>query len=133
MKYLLPIGLFLTVFFGNFQAQEQLNRGTKSLQATRVETAPEIDGILQEEIWNDLPVAGNFFMIEPGTSPERTTHPTRVKLFYDDEAIYVGAYLEDNEPHRILREFTQRITLANQIFLWWISILTTMAKIKPGS
>ena len=116
MKSLLPLTLLFSLFFCEVTAQEEWNRGTKSLQAERVQNPPKIDGILNDEAWRNAPVARNFFMIDPGTSPERATHPTRVKFIYDDEAIYIGAYMKDNEPGRILREFTQRDIIGQSDF-----------------
>lgn len=84
----------------------------KEYEITRVTQTPEIDGILNDAVWEKLPVATNFVMVEPGDgTPSRTTHPTEVKLAYDDEAIYVAAAMFDNEPHRIRRQFAQRDNL----------------------
>ena len=39
----------------------------KSLEASAIKTAPVIDGILSEEIWNDLNPATDFTLIWPET------------------------------------------------------------------
>lgn len=75
----------------------------------RLSEAPLVNGELTEKLWDNVPVATDFVMLEPGDGkPSRTTHPTEVKIGYTDEAIYVAAYMFDNEPHRIRREFAQR-------------------------
>jgi hypothetical protein len=33
---------------------------------------------------------------------------TNVKILYDNEAIYIGATLYDDDPNKILKEITQR-------------------------
>lgn len=103
---------FFLIFFQSIlfaYSQEQISRETKEYTISRISNPPKIDGILQEEVWQDLAVATDFVMLEPGDgTPSRPTHPTMVKLAYDDDAIYVAAYLLDNEPHRIRREFAQR-------------------------
>lgn len=81
----------------------------KELIITRINTPPNIDGILDEAIWKKLPKASGFYMLEPdNTAKERSTHLTEVKMAYDDKAIYIAAYLYDNEASRILKQFSQR-------------------------
>ena len=90
----------------------------KQYEAQKIISAPKIDGILDDEVWEDVPVATDFLMVEPGDgNPSRPTHPTEVKILYDDEAIYVAAYMYDNEPQRILRQFTQRDNIGQADFL----------------
>lgn len=81
----------------------------KSYTATRIESKPVIDGVPNEKLWQDLPVATDFVMFEPGNgNPSRSTHTTEVKIGYTDRALYVAAYLFDSNPSRIRREFAQR-------------------------
>lgn len=84
----------------------------KEYSAQRISASPKIDGIPDEDLWKDIPVATDFVMIDPGDgTPSRSTHQTEVKIAYNDEAIFVAAYLYDNEPDRIRREFAQRDNL----------------------
>jgi hypothetical protein len=81
----------------------------KTYQATKIENPPDVDGIPNEELWQEIPVAKNFVMLEPGDgNPSRSTHPTEVKIAYTDEAIFIAAYMYDNEPSKIRRQFAQR-------------------------
>ncbi|WP_262486226.1 DUF5916 domain-containing protein [Gillisia marina] len=89
----------------------------KTYEAQRITTPPIIDGILDDNIWQEIPDASNFVMLQPGDgTPSRETHPTIVKLAYDDEAIYISASMIDNEPSRILRQFTQRDNIEQSDF-----------------
>ncbi len=89
----------------------------KTFNAQRVEVAPDIDGVINEDVWQDVPVATNFVMVEPGDgNPSRETHPTRVKIIYDDEAIYFAAEMIDSDPERIIRQFTQRDEIGQSSF-----------------
>lgn len=114
-KMSLKAPLFLLIFLQSIIvgfSQEKTIRETKEYTIERILEAPRIDGILEEEVWQEIPVATDFVMVDPGDgTPSRSTHPTRVKLAYDDEAIYVAAHLVDNEPHLIRREFAQRDNL----------------------
>jgi len=101
------------------QAQNSLDSkiSRKSYQAHRIANAPTIDGLLNDTIWKEVPSATDFVMSEPGNgTPSRTTHPTIVKLAYDDEAIYIAASMKDNKPERILRQFTQRDNIEQSDF-----------------
>jgi hypothetical protein len=68
-----------------------------------------IDGVLDEDAWNKANIASDFVMISPGNgTPIPEGQKTTVKVTYDNEAIYIGAILFDNEPKKILKELTLR-------------------------
>lgn len=93
-------------------SQDRILLQKKEYTAQRILEAPNIDGIPNDAVWLKIPVATNFVMIEPGDGlPSRETHKTHVKIAYTNEAIYVAAYMFDNEPHRIRRQFAQRDNL----------------------
>ena len=79
----------------------------KELKALRVYESPGIDGVLSEAFWQDAEVATGFVQYEPynGAAP---TFPTRVMVAYDDNALYIGAVMYDDEPGRIMRELGPR-------------------------
>lgn len=79
----------------------------REVQATRTEGQISIDGILDEEAWQKADVATDFIQNRPNPG-EPSTERTEVYLLYDDVAIYVGAKLYDDEPHKVLKEFTER-------------------------
>ena len=99
---------FFTIIFilNSISATSQVK---KSIQAIRIENPPKIDGILDDAIWQSLPVSGDFYMYEPGNVgkiPEG--YHTEVKMAYDDKAIYVAAYMYDPDPTSIFSQFSQR-------------------------
>ena len=88
-------------------------KSTKTIQkgynTTKINETPTIDGVLDDPIWNTLPELGNFTMFDPENgTPELDTHKTKVKIGYTDDAIYVAVYMYDDEPDKILRQFSQR-------------------------
>jgi len=103
------------ILFSFLYSNAQLNVVQKEYKATKIADAPKVDGILDDAIWSTLPELGNFTMFDPedGT-PEPDTHKTKVKIGYTDDAIYVAAYMYDNEPHKILRQISQRDQLNTQ-------------------
>lgn len=79
---------------------------TKSLQALKVETAPKLDGKLDDAVWQNAAVATDFIIKSPDfgkPSYKRTT----VKIIYTNEALYIGAYLYD-DPKLIRATLTSR-------------------------
>ncbi|HSI69933.1 MAG TPA: DUF5916 domain-containing protein [Gillisia sp.] len=111
--------LFLFICFST-QAQDMSISGAhskKNYEATRINNAPQIDGVLDDPVWENIPTAGDFVQIDPGDgNPERETHKTFVKIVYDDEAIYIAAYMMDEAPKTIFRQFTQRDNLGQSDF-----------------
>ena len=81
----------------------------KEIEAMRVETAPKIDGILNENVWKNAPIAKDFRMWRPGNGDAiASSYTTKVKIIYDDNAIYFGAYMKDPLPKDIPRQFGAR-------------------------
>jgi len=64
--------------------------------AARAVPAPTIDGRLDEAVWQGAPPSPPFVDIRGGDAPP-PRFETRVRLLWDDEALYVGAEME--EPH----------------------------------
>lgn len=89
----------------------------KKLQAQRTVTSPKIDGILDEEVWKDAPLATDFIETEPvpGRSETKATR-TEVKFLYDDYAIYIAARMYDN-PDSVVHELVTRDNIGNADFI----------------
>lgn len=80
----------------------------KTTTAIRVNNPVVIDGKLDEIEWDSAPEAENFIMYEPDNGrQEDPEKKTIVKVLYDDNAIYIGALLNDN-PENILKEIALR-------------------------
>lgn len=60
-----------------------------------------IDGVLNEDVWNNAVTAENFTEISPGDNVKPEVE-TKVKIFYDDDYIYFGytCYEKDMESVR---------------------------------
>jgi hypothetical protein len=83
----------------------------KSLVASPVKNVPVIDGILSEEIWNDLNPATDFTLIWPETSQGKNLpeeYETTAYVGYNQNAIYVGATLKHPNPDKMPKQFSQR-------------------------
>ena len=105
-KYFLVFCLFFISF-----SQAQI--GKKSLNALRITNPPRIDGVLDDESWKNAEIAKDFIMFKPGTGDkEPENQKTEVKVIYDDEAIYFGAYLYDDNVDNIPKESATRDNFA---------------------
>ncbi|RZJ31760.1 MAG: hydrolase [Flavobacterium sp.] len=81
----------------------------KILFTNRVKEKITIDGQLNEDVWASTEAATDFVMFNPDNGkPIADSKKTDVKVLYDDDAIYIGAVMHDDEPSKIMREMTQR-------------------------
>ncbi|HWK53146.1 MAG TPA: carbohydrate binding family 9 domain-containing protein [Hyphomicrobiales bacterium] len=66
----------------------------------RVATAPVIDGVLDEAVWQQAEPITDFHQIRPGdgTAP---SEDTTVYIVYTEDALYIAAVMNDSEPDRI--------------------------------
>lgn len=106
-KYL--IVLFFCIF--SFVSAQQTK---KSVHASKTLKAPQIDGVLNDDVWKNADIAKDFVMFRPGDgTKERDNKKTEVKIAYDDEAIYFGVTLYDDNPNEIPLQFTSRDDFGN--------------------
>lgn len=94
---------------GLLLVQSVLYAGTdpeRVLSAAKVQAPPKIDGLLQEDIWKTAPVAENFIVNSPDYGAP-SAYKTKVFVAYDNNALYIGAYLYDN-PALVRKQLTAR-------------------------
>jgi hypothetical protein len=104
--------IFLLIFL---QTHAQIVK--KSVKASHIDKRPTIDGILDENFWQNAAIADDFVMLEPGDGdPEREDYKTIVKVAYDNDAIYIGAILFDPNPKEIPMQFSNRDQIGNVDF-----------------
>ncbi|HCN82842.1 MAG TPA: hypothetical protein DIT07_04375 [Sphingobacteriaceae bacterium] len=90
----------------------------KTTTAVRTEHPPKIDGILDDEVWRNVPIATDFIEQRPTPGKhEKNENRTEIKIIYDNNAIYVAAHMYDEKPDSIARELTTRDRIANSDFL----------------
>jgi len=80
----------------------------KTININRTTTAPKIDGILDDVAWENAEEAKDFVQFRPEMGVKELDHQkTIVKMVYNDNAIFVSAYLHD-KPEDIMKQFTSR-------------------------
>lgn len=87
----------LLLLFSDALATYIVNGERKQFEVSRVETAPQIDGRLDDEIWQRATRVEDFHQTAPvdGAAPSERTI---VRVAYDDEFLYIAAELRDSDP-----------------------------------
>ena len=89
----------------------------KNLNTKLISEKISIDGKFDEQSWKNAEVATDFVTFEPDNgTPITENKKTEVRVLYDNNAIYIGAMLNDDEPNKILKEFSQRDNLGTADF-----------------
>ncbi len=69
----------------------------KEVRAVRVDTAPVVDGVLDDAVWQKAEPITDFHQIRPGDGSE-PSEPTEVYVIYTEDALYIGARMADSDP-----------------------------------
>ncbi|QHL87537.1 hypothetical protein GU926_08840 [Nibribacter ruber] len=104
MKYVCLLSLFIC---SALYCQAQAPKVTKKITAARTQTPPKLDGLPDEEIWQQAPVASDFIQNVPNLGAP-SKQRTEVRMLYDDAAVYVSAMLFDTAPDSILTQLSAR-------------------------
>ncbi len=79
----------------------------KTIVASRTNSSPIIDGILNEEYWSRAVPMSDFVQYDPVEGAE-PTEKTSVRVLYDDYALYFGVICNDANPEGIKKQLTRR-------------------------
>ena len=97
----------LTFFILLFSIYSSNAQEIREIRAFRTENNLNIDGILEEEVWTQAIAVENFTQIEPFNGKPASLN-SKIKILYDDYAVYIGAELFDNNPDSIITTLTRR-------------------------
>ena len=81
------------IFAGSLRAQDEKPR--PAYKAVRAEKAPVVDGDLSDPVWASAPEITGFTQMDPEEG-KPAKNQTKVKVAYDDDAIYFAAMMEDD-------------------------------------
>lgn len=101
-----------------FEGYEYLFTTPLSYMAPYTKQAPNIDGDINDEVWQNVPWTDLFQDIEGNQKPQ-PYYETRAKIIWDDERLYVAAELKDSHVWAKLTERDQIVFFDNdfEIFL----------------
>lgn len=105
MKLRLPILLTFILISFCFLAQ-------KTVSGKRTNHALFLDGMLLEVAWDEAETATNFINNYPNPGVE-SKYKSEVKFLYDDQYLYIGAKLTDNQPDSIMTFLSERDDFGN--------------------
>ena len=107
--------LFVAIFLilqipGNVLAEDNDAAAHRTATAMRITGAPpQLDGVLDDEIWKNAPVHEGFRQRDPDEA-EAETERTTFQIGYDDEALYIAVMCYDSEPDKIVSRLVRRDT-----------------------
>ena len=79
----------------------------RTLDAVQISDQINIDGVLDEDVWQQAEPATEFLQTEP-TEGLEASEQTEVFILYDKNNLYIGANLYDSDPEGILGYQKQR-------------------------
>lgn len=73
----------------------------------KTDIPPTIDGLLSDEMWNNVDWSGEFTQRQPeeGANPSQDT---KFKIIYDQKYLYIGVRCYDTEPDKIVKRMSRR-------------------------
>lgn len=92
----------LSISAANGAAQEK-----KRAEAIRTSGEIQVDGKLDEASWQAAFPGTDFIVYNPQNG-EPSSYRTEVRILYDDDALYIGAFMFDSNPDSIFTELGQR-------------------------
>ena len=72
-----------------------------AIAATRVDQAPKIDGVLDDDVWRQAKVIDSFTQQEPREGAAATER-TEVRVLYDGRTLIIGVHAYDRQPSAIV-------------------------------
>ena len=93
----------------------------RDLRAQRLEQPPELDGLVNEPLWQELDVATDFVQQNPEEG-QLSAEKTEVRIGFDDRNLYIAIICFDSQPENIVvtqnrRDANLRDTDSVQILL----------------
>ena len=95
--------IFVYIFFfilADDAVGQEPDRHSKIIKAVRVDTAPVIDGKLDDEVWHEALIVEDIHQIQPHEYAEPTER-TVFYIMYDKDALYIGARAWYKDPKKM--------------------------------
>lgn len=97
------LAIILLSSFSYLLSQER----TKSIRVSRLESAPRINGILDDPCWQTIQPVSGFFQYDP-INGVKASEETIVWVAYDQHNLYLAFRMVDSQPEKIWAELTPR-------------------------
>ncbi len=80
---------------------------SKTIEMVKLNSEPVIDGILDDDVWQQAKLVTDFYQTTP-TEFATPSQRTEVRIFYSEDAIYVGAKMFEDDPEQITAQSLQQ-------------------------
>ncbi len=107
MKKVLLLMVYFLLASNWLAAQGDTMLVRKGYTIERATKSPKIDGILDDEVWQNVITICDLTQCYPYYD-KPAANKTEVKMVYDNTAIYIGAMLYDSAPDSIARQLGNR-------------------------
>ena len=101
IKYCVFFLVLSIPYFSSAQTERE------SFTAQRIESSLKIDGVPDESVWSSTEKEYQFIQNQPDNGAS-ASHPTQVKIHYNETGIYITASMKDDDPGAIPRELGLR-------------------------
>lgn len=105
--------LLLVLLAVSSQGAETSSPARPRIAPARVEKAPAIDGILDDEAWQGPALPLSEWLTYNPLNGERLEQTTEVRASYDDHALYFAFHCIDPEPNKVRSTMSRRDNLWN--------------------
>src|SRR5690606_35185418 len=98
-RYVLPLSV--TLLGAQVAAQGPAGTtGGKTLEIPSLDASPRLDGRLDDDVWARAALVNDFHQMNPFEYGEPSQR-TEVRVFYTEDALYVGARMYEDDPSGI--------------------------------
>ena len=108
--------LIFMVLVPTIISAKTINEEGEILHPPMASSPPEIDGILNDEIWKNPPLEKDFITFNP-LYGEVLPQKTLVWMSYDSRNLYFAFLCYDTEPQKIKTSITKRDNISNDDFI----------------
>ena len=105
--------LYIALVYALIVGADVQTQQTPTASASAITSAPVIDGRLDDDAWAEGQVLTGFVQREP-TEGRPVSERTEVRVAYDEEALYIGAWLFDSDPTSLVFGQTLRDASLNE-------------------
>jgi hypothetical protein len=98
--------LFGTAFLGSAVLSAEAT-SSKTVQAVRTAAPPIIDGLIDDEVWQQAAIVEDLHEVTPNEFSE-VSQPSRFLVLYDQDAIYVAGRFWDSNPDDVIAQVLRK-------------------------
>ncbi|HIB29702.1 MAG TPA: hypothetical protein EYO24_04225, partial [Candidatus Marinimicrobia bacterium] len=99
------------------QTEKALAQDEKTVKAVRTQNPVYIDGELTEMDWYGSDLKKDFIQYAP-VNGDSATEKTAFLILYDDENLYLGVYVAEQNPSSVMGALRRKDDMALSDYIW---------------